>query len=422
MEQNQPYTSYRWLMLISVSLAIISCYIDMIAYAPILGEIAKDLKIEMGAATNLMMGFVVAVAFVLTWGGIVVDKKGVTFALVLGLLCASVPAAFMPMIGKSYGGVLFARLIQGASVGFIFGTLGPVLALWFPLAQQGLAGGLIIGSISVGSAIGVVSSPAIFSSTGSWQNTVAIMSIPGWLGIVLALAFTRRPPSAEVVKGLMEVMKSAVGQLSFGKALTLPGTWVATFVMICNAWGLYCLYNLVPAFLAAPSPMGAGKGPAQAGGLSLFLTIIGFFAMVVGGVFFDNIAKGKSRPAIAIGFVLTGFFTYLILSPSVSGSTGLLILCLLFAGWGIPFMNASISAYIAMNYPPNIIGSVIGWVFGFGTFGGALGLYLGGMSIGMTGSFFWAITMISIAAAVGLILSTFLKPRSQTTAAIQGSP
>ena len=133
--------------------------------------------------------------------------------------------------------------------------------------------------------------------------------------------------------------------------------------------------------------------------------------MIVGGIFFDKVFKGNSKPAVIIGFAMTGLFTYLILSPGVYGSTGLLILCLMIAGWGVPFMNPSISAFVAMNYPPAILGRVIGWIFGFGTLGGALGLFLGGNSIGATGSFSLAITMISLAAIVGIILGFFLKPR-----------
>jgi len=90
---------------------------------------------------------------------------------------------------------------------------------------------------------------------------------------------------------------------------------------------------------------------------------------------------------------------------------GLLLVCLMIAGWGIPFMNPSLSAFIVMNYPPSIVGRMVGFCFGFGTFGGALGLYLGGMTIGKLGTFFWAIAMISIAAIVGFILAFFLKSR-----------
>ena len=74
-------------------------------------------------------------------------------------------------------------------------------------------------------------------------------------------------------------------------------------------------------------------------------------------------------------------------------------------------MNASISAFIAMNYPPDIVGRMVGWWFGLGSFGGALGIYLGGISIARFSSFYWAIILISIACVVGLVLAFFLKPR-----------
>lgn len=410
-EDKEMYSGYRWVMLLATCLAVMSLYIDMIAFAPILGEIAKGLHVEMGQATNLMMGFVLATACVLIWGGAVADRYGITFAQVLGLLCATVPATLMPWIGHSYTPVFVSRLIQGASVGFVFATIGPVMALWFPPKEQGIAGGLMIGSLAVGSSIGVVTSPAVFGATGNWQTTVALLGLLGWASIIFSLLVTRRPPSPKVVEAVTQVMQSAAGKLTFAQALKLPVTWIGSFMMVCNAWGLYCLYNLVPPYLAAPSPMGLGLGPARAGALSLAVTVIGIFAMILGGVFFDKVTKGKAKPALYIGFTLTGIFTYLILMPGVYSSLGLLALCLLIAGWGIPFQNPSASAFIAMNYPPNIVGSMVGWWFGFATFGGALGLYLGGKSIAATGSFHFAITMISLACIAGIIMALFLKPR-----------
>ncbi len=406
MTDKTIYSSHRWLMLLCTSVAIGSIYVDMIVYAPILGDIAKSLNVEMGAAANLMMGFVLSVACVLIWGGVVCDKYGITVALVMGLLCASVPAVLMPVLGKSYAAVFWGRLIQGASVGFIFGAIGPVSALWFPPEEQGLAGGIMFGSISVGSTIGVVLSPALYASLGSWQTVVAIMSAPGWIGIVLALIYTRQEPSAEVIKSLQAGMAAAgsQGEMTFGKALTLPVTWIGALLVVANAWGMYCLYNLVPPYLAAPSPMGVGLSAVTAGKLSLALTSVGIFAPFLGGMFFDKVAKGNPRPGVIIGFVLSGLFAYLLLADAVTGSMALLVGCLMLAGWGIPFMNPSLSAYIAMNYPPAIVGRMVGWWFGFGTFGGALGLYLGGKTIDAQGTFFWALAMISIAAVCGLVL------------------
>lgn len=402
------HTSYRWLVLSAGCLAICSIYMNMIAYAPILGEIAGKLHVEMGAATNLMMGFVLSVACVLIWGGVVCDKFGITAALVLGLLCSTVPTALIPWIGDNYAAVMAARLVQGASVGFVFATIGPILALWFPVREQGIASGFLIGSISLGSAIGVFASPAILEMTGSWEKTVFLLGTPGWVAILLAMLVTRRSPPLGAGMETPDAASTAPAETSFIGALSYPMTWIGSSIVFCNAWGLYCLYNLVPPYLAANAPLGLGLGPAMAGRLSIAVTIVGLFATLIGGIFFDKIAKGNSRVATVIGFLFAACAA-LILLPIVSGNIVLLAVLLVIAGWGVPFMNPSLSAFVAVNYPPQIVGRMIGWWFGFGTFGGAAGLYLGGMTIGRSGNFYLAIGMISLAAMLGAVLSLFLK-------------
>jgi predicted MFS family arabinose efflux permease len=380
----------------------------MIAYAPILGEIAGKLHIEMGAATNLMMGFVLSVACVLIWGGVVCDKFGITSALVLGLLCSTVPTAIIPWIGDSYPAVMLARLVQGASVGFVFAIIGPILALWFPAKEQGIASGLLIGSISLGSAIGVFASPALLEMNGSWEKTVFILGTPGWAAILLAILVTRKSPPEFSGQQTPDLSGPEPDEMGLLGALSFPMTWIGSFIVFCNAWGLYCLYNLVPPYLAAKAPMGLGLGTAMSGRLSIFVTIVGIFATIAGGIFFDRFAKGNSRIATFIGFLLAASAA-LILLPSASGNIVVLAVLLVVAGWGNPFMNPSLSAFVATNYSPRIVGRMIGWWYGFGTFGGAAGLYLGGMTIGRTGNFYLAIGMISIASISGAILSLFLK-------------
>lgn len=418
MKHLEKYTGYRWLVLSVGCLAICSIYIDMIAYAPILGEIARQMHIEMGAATNLMMGFVLSIACVLIWGGVVCDKFGITTAFVLGLLCCTVPTVLIPLIGNDYTLVMLARMVQGASVGFVFATIGPILALWFPQEEQGIASGLMIGSISFGCAIGVFASPALLGISGSWQKTIFLLGIPGWVAILLAVLVTRRTPPKMEEEQARSLAGPSVDERCYLRAFTCPITWLGSLIVFCNAWAMYCLYNLVPPYLAADAPMGLGLGTAMSGKLSIAVTIIGFFATIIGGVFFDKVAKGDSRLAAVIGFLVSACVAVILL-PIMAKNVGILALCLLVSGWGIPFMGPSLSAYIAINYPPVIVGRMIGWWFGFGTFGGAAGLYIGGMTISKFGNFSFAISMISVASILGAVLSLFLKnAKKQPVAAV----
>jgi MFS family permease len=412
MDENGIYSPYRWLILLVGCLSFMSYSVDMIVYAPIFGEVAKDLNIDMGAAISLSVAFAMASGLAMILGGVLVDKCGITIALVLGLLCASLTAVLLPWIGHSYTIVFVSRLVQGV-VAITMATVGPILALWFPREEHGLASGLLMCSLSVGAALGVVASPAVFEFVGSWQKTVAVLSIPGWVTILLVLLVTRRPPSPKVVEAITDAMKSASSDVNYRKIFASPVTWVGTLIALANAWGLYGLYNIIPPYLATQAPMGLGLGPAMAGKLSLALTLVGIPAFIVGGIFVDKVVKGKHRPAIFIGFVMTGVFTYLLLFPFVYQNLLFLAACLIIAGLGMGFMAPSLTAFIAINYPPKFVGSVVGWWFGFGTLvGGALATYIAGLSTGRLGTFYWALTPVSIICCVGIILGVFLKPKT----------
>jgi MFS family permease len=164
--------------------------------------------------------------------------------------------------------------------------------------------------------------------------------------------------------------------------------------------------------------MGVGLGPLLAGKLSVAVTIVGVFAVISGGIFFDKFAKGNSRVASIAGFMLSGVCVPLILLPYVSSHIFYLALFLMLAGWGIPFMMPSLSAFVAINYPPRIVGRMMGWWFGLGTLGGAAGLYLGGITISKSGNFNQAISLISIAALVGVGFSLVLKSKRQLSGKI----
>lgn len=367
----------------------------------------------MDACLNLSMAMVLVVAFVAGFGGILVDRFSLTAIYVFSILCASVPSVLMPWLGHHYTVVFLLRLVQGFAA-ISFATIGPILALWFPPREQGVAGGLLQGAVPFGTAITLIFMPDVLTFAGTWQRAVAFSSIPGWMIIVLSILVIRKPPFAQFEDGLSDGMeKSVTNKVTYSEIMTWPVTWLGMFLFFFNACGFYTLYNVVPPYLSMSAPMGLGLVTDTAALLSLFLVVIGIPSFILGGIFFDKIAKGEAKPAIIIAFILNGASAYLLIQPLINHNIILLAIVLMAAGFGPTFPGASLTGYIAKAYPPYLVGSMIGFWFGIGTLGGACGIYLAGKATAMTGSFAWSFIIIALASVVGFFLAFMLKSPEQ---------
>jgi len=407
MNESVRYPRFRWFVLFTASLGFAAMQINMIAYAPLLADIAKDLGVDMGAATNLMAVFLFTASIALIVGGILCDRYGIMFVIILGLLCASVPAASMPWIGTSYKAVLWARIIQGLSAGFLLCTMAPIMAIWFPSQEKGLASGLMNGSVTLGSAVGVLSAPAVFLALRSWQKMAAWLSLPGWVALVVALGvvFSPKPllPSQSYSSGAR-----APDGTALKRALSAPITWVGVLVTFFTAWCFQSLYNLTPAYFAADKPIGIGFGPMLSGKLMLAVMIAGMLGPVIGGLFQDKVFRGNAKPVLLIGFALTCIFIYAILFPPVYTDRIILIVCLILVGMGNAFLYPAIVVFISGTYPVQIVGKMLGLWFGLGAFGGAAGLFAGGLAVSKFGNYNVSISLVSLAAVVGFVFALFM--------------
>jgi MFS family permease len=380
--------------------------IDIIAYAPLLGDIAKDLRVDMGVATNLMAVFLFTTSIAFLVGGFLCDRYGIMFVIILGLLCASIPATSMPWIGTSYRTVLWARIIQGFSVGFLLCTMAPIVAVWFPLPEKGLASGLMSGSVSLGSAVGVLAAPAVFLASRNWQHTAAWLSLLGWLGLPLALGCRHTSRTFEA-QSQSRVASSTEGT-AFKQALSVPSTWIGVLVAFFSTWCLQTFWNLTPTYFAIDKPVGVGFGPMMSGKLMLAVMVAGMAGPVIGGAIQDKFFRGNSKPILLIGFILSGLFTYAILSPVVYTNKLVLVVCLILAGSGVAFLYPALVVIISGFYPIHIVGKMVGLWMALGAFGGALGCLVGGLAIAKFGNYNAAITQIALAAAIGFIFALFL--------------
>jgi MFS family permease len=185
-------------------------------------------------------------------------------------------------------------------------------------------------------------------------------------------------------------------------------TWIGIVVTFFAAWCLQCLYGLTPSFLSADKPVGAGFGPMMSGQLMLVVMIAGIIGPIICGVLTDKVFRGNTKPVMLIGFVLCCIFIYAIQTPFVYVNVPFLIVALALAGLGIQLVCPLLFVYVAKVYSIQIVGKMTGLWMGIGTFGGAAGLFLGGLTVNMYGNYNVAITLIALAAAAGFIFALFM--------------
>jgi MFS family permease len=407
MNDSQNYPAFRWFVLLIASLGYAGGQINMIALAPILPEIAKDLRVDLPTATNLMTVFLFWASVALIVGGFLCDRFGILFVVVLGLLCASIPPVLLPWIGTSYGTVFWARLVQGLSMGFLMCAMAPIVAVWFPPTEKGLASGIMGASVSLGAAVGVLSAPALFMALKSWQQTAAWLSIVGWAGLALAAAsaFMAAPQPPSKPQAHIALLND---KTPFKQILTSSFTWIGVLVTFFAAWCLQTLYNQTPAYFAADKPIGAGFGPMLSGKLMLSVMIAGMIGPIIGGLLQDKMFKGNPKPVMLVGFLLFGLFSYPIQFPAVYGQGLILVTCLVLVGAGVQFVYPGIVVLVSKSYPLHVVGKTMGLWFGLGAFGGAAGLFAGGLAVARQGNYQMAITLMALGGLAGFVLMLVL--------------
>jgi MFS family permease len=356
-----------------------------------------------------MSGYHLATAAALIFTGIVCDRYGIMFSLLLGLLFATVPASALPWFSDNYSVLLASRLIQGFSVSFALVTVGPVTSIWFPRKEHGLAGGIMMSSMTLGLALGALLSPLFVKITGNWAIALALLSLLGWAAMVFALIVTIKSGSPLFARATLKQATDVSKASSIYDVIRSPLTWIGTLVLFFNTWSMQSFFALVPAYLATPVPMGIGLGSVVSGNIFFVVLICGMFSMIAGGLFLDRVAKGNYRIVMFFGFAITAAISWLIIMPGLHSSMVMLSICLIIAGTGSPFGASAFNAFAVTTFPRDVVGRAVGLMTSFAKFGSAAGIYVGGVLIARTGSFAYVIVMISVTALMAAVLTPLLK-------------
>ncbi len=341
-----PLRSGKWFsiaILLVTEIAVMSLWFTSAAILPEMvreGDISSTRLALM--SSGVQAGFVIG-ALAIAWTGVadrfdprwVVSMCGVAGALAnAGLLVA-------PLGGDL---AITLRILTGALMAGVY-PVGMKIAVGWGLKDRGLLVGLLVGALTVGSAMPHLAS---FFGGADWRLTVIVTSLVAGGGALLVMLAGLGPHHARAV---------AFDPRAISAAWTNRRIRLAYLGYFGHMWELYAMWAWVGAAAAVSyrSELGADEAVSLAK-LTAFLAIaLGGLACVVAGMVADRIGKAEVTIIAMVVSGLAAIATALTFGGPVWLTFVLIII------WGIAVIpdSAQFSALVADASPPELAGSLL---------------------------------------------------------------
>jgi MFS family permease len=408
--RENAYPKFRWFVLLTMWIVTSTTSLALISPAPLIGEMIKTMPyLSPGAITGMTMGvfnFFVAIAALV--GGAILDRLGFIKVYIGGLILIIAGELLIPVIGATFWGMIFIRLLQGFGTGPVMAAAASLAATYFPLKERSIVTGVQGFSVSFGIATGLALVPKLFDMTGSWQSALAWLAPMGIVGLVMTVIVAFGPKPTVVESEEVRLEGPSKGEMK--SALSQPVTWFAVACVVSMSWVFQAFNDLTPGYMALDPPVGLGKGPAGAG-LLVGAQASYMIGSILCGFICEKIFKGNPRPVVATGFLLGTIFSLAIKFPFVTGNQTILITALTLAAFFFSFVNPLCMAFIAKNYPQHITGKLGGLAMGIGIFGGTAGVTAGATALHATGLYQMSINIMCGICFIGFLISIGLNPK-----------
>ena len=195
---------YRWVVL-AVTMAVnVTIQILWITYASITSEAASYYHVSTLAIGIFSMTFMIAYIPLSLPSAWLIDTKGFRFAMGLGVVLMGVFGVVRGLAGANYTVALLATIGLAIAQPFLMNAWTTVPAKWFPMDERATGVGLITLASLIGTAVGLVLTPALRSSL----SISSVQLVYGLAAAAAACAFLvlarEHPPTPPCPPGFEE--------------------------------------------------------------------------------------------------------------------------------------------------------------------------------------------------------------------------
>lgn len=307
----------------------------------------------------VQLGFVVGALGVSATG--LADRFSGRRLMLVGALGAAVANGLI-LVAPGFAVALLARALTGVLLAAVYPPAMKEAASWFS-ARRGLALGIMIGALTLGSA----APHLVKASTASappWEAVIAATSVLTALGGLCLLLLRSSGP-----------FPFPPGGFRFGEAIRAMRTRSAVLANIGyvgHMWELYAMWAWVAAFLAT-LPGLTGDDAARRTALAAFVCIgVGALGCLAGGWISDRFGRAQAALLSLVGS--GGAAVVLALLPDAPTALILVIV----AAWGFWVIadSAQFSAILTEDVEPAYVGSAVSFQLALGYLTTAITIYL----------------------------------------------
>lgn len=335
----------KYSALIGCTLMLTIVYMSLTSWSVAVNELADTFSLTaplIQAGTSMQIAGYAIGGFI---EGKMISKYGWKKVFTVVIIAYIIASALIPVMTNYYI-ILALRFVQGC--GCMVGLTSAVITSWFPTKERGLALGILLGAIGLGSAFGGYVGGLLTPMIG-WRNTFWVISALAVVGTVIFYLMVKEAPPLEEEKAAVAQQNSETKQKNLFKE---PALWLLGLATLCCFFSCYGMYAYLAQYLYT-----LDYSSAQVGSM-VFLN--GLIAVVstpfVGWLSDRRVAKVgalKARtwanmwPALFVAFV-----TCILLPHLAPMSLAMAYFISMAVGWGVPATNGP-----GLTLPADLFGS-----------------------------------------------------------------
>jgi len=393
----------RWIMLIMGTIILLmlgSLYAWSTYRSTLCNEFSWSVSSAQLTFSICMMTFCLGGLF----SGIVTKKIGTRIPAVMSAVLMAAGLVASSNISSLAGLYISYGVMYGFGVGIGYNVVMGTVVKWFP-DKTGLASGILLCGFGI-SALAVGKIGARLIGTIGWRSMFL------WFGIifgviVLALGLLLKSPSEEFSASLKKggKAKSApFAEVNFSGMLKSRNFWFfMVWITLLSSSGLVIVGNSTP---FADSIIGNLETAATIAGI---ISVCNGLGRILFGTLFDAIGFKLEMTCVILTYIVA---TIILLASSFTGSTGILIVAYVLAGFAYGGVTPTASAFTAkffgnQNYALNL--SIVNLNLLVASYIPVIATIIIDKTGSYNGAFYCVIVLAAIAAAALLFIK---KPKS----------